>query len=413
MNSTPVRIGAAVLALAALLFAPLAVLAPKALAPLALIAGLAALPGYAAGDRRLPRTLRWAFLTMLAMLAWAGIAGVWAAVPDLVGSRLPKLVFITAVGLLLVVGTLALERGQRDRIGAALCFGIALALAVMAIDAYGNGALRKAIRDDPAYYGMAALNRGATVIALVIWPALAWLWQRARDSGRGILRGAAALLVVGLIGVLLLLESNSAGVAFAVGTAVFVAVTVARGLVTRGLALVVALGTMAAPLLPITLLSPNVAYEWASQVSSTAVHRIYIWRFVSDRILERRFTGWGLDASRSIPGADTYITQFDLALPFQTYGRMQALPLHPHNAPLQIWLELGLPGAVLFALLCGGLLLGVARGLPDRLAAAAAAAGILVAVALSSFSYGIWQTWWLAALWLTAAMTAGLLARRE
>ncbi len=413
MNGTAVRIGAAVLVLAAFLFAPLAVLAPKALAPLALIAGLAALPGYAAGDRRLPRTLRWAFLVMLAMLAWAGIAGVWAAFPDLVISRLPKLVFITAVGLLLVVGTLALDRSQRDRVGAALCFGIALALAVMAVDAYGNGALRKAIRDDPAYYGMAALNRGATVIALIIWPAVAWLWQRARDSGTGVLRGAASLLVAGLIGVLLMLESNSAGVAFVVGAGVFAAVMVAPWLVGRGLALVVALGTMAAPMLPITVLSPNVAYDWASQVSSTAVHRIYIWRFVSDRIQERRLMGWGLDASRSIPGGDTYITQFDLSLPFQTYGRMQALPLHPHNAPLQIWLELGLPGAALLALLCGGLLLGLARDLPQRLGGAAAAAAILVAVALSSFSYGIWQTWWLAALWLTAAMTAGLLARRE
>lgn len=411
MNGVSVRVGAGVLILAAFLFAPLAVLAPKALAPLALIAALAALPAFATGGRHMPPALRRAVLAMAAMLAWAGLASVWAEVPDQALARLAKLALITAVGTLLVAGTIALERGQRDRIGAALCCGIALALAVMAVDATGNGALRKAIRDDPAYYGMAALNRGATVIALIIWPAVAWLWQRARDSGTGSLRGAAALLLVGLIGILLMLESNSAGVAFAVGAGVFVAVAVARRLVSYALALVVALGIMAAPLLPITLLSPNIAYEWASQVSSTAVHRIYIWRFVSDRILERRFTGWGLDASRSIPGGDTYITQFDLSLPFQTYGRMQALPLHPHNAPLQIWLELGLPGAALFALLCSGLLLGVARGLPARLPAAAASAGILVAFALSSFSYGIWQTWWLAALWLTAAMTAGLLAR--
>jgi exopolysaccharide production protein ExoQ len=411
VNGVSVRVGAGVLILAAFLFAPLAVLAPKALAPLALIAALAALPGFTAGDRRLSPALRRAVLAMAAMLAWAALASVWAEFPDQALARLAKLAVITAVGTLLVTGMLAMESRQRDRIGAALCFGIALALAVMAIDAYGNGALRKAIRDDPAYYGMAALNRGATVIALVIWPAVAWLWQRARDSDTGSLRGAAALLLVGLIGILLMLESNSAGVAFAVGAGVFVAVAAARGLVTRGLAVVVALGTMAAPLLPVTVLSPNIAYEWASQVSSTAVHRIYIWRFVSDRILERRFTGWGLDASRSIPGGDTYITQFDLSLPFQTYGRMQALPLHPHNAPLQIWLELGLPGAALFALLCGGLLLGVARGVGGRLPAAAASAGILVAFALSSFSYGIWQTWWLAALWLTAAMTAGLLAR--
>ncbi|MDP7540640.1 MAG: hypothetical protein QF726_09330, partial [Alphaproteobacteria bacterium] len=311
MSNIFIRIWVAVLTLAAFLFAPLAVLVPKALAALALIATLAALPVYAAAGERLPQVLRWASFALAAMLVWAAIGGLWAEFPDQARARLVKLAFISAVGLLLVAGTLALEQPYRDRIGAALCLGIALALAVMAVDALGNGALRKAIHDDPAYYGVAGLNRGATVIVLMVWPAVAWLWQRARDSGKGAVRGAALLLIVALISVLLLLESNSAEVAFVVGAVVFVVVVVAPGIATRGLAALVALGTMAAPILPITVLSPNVAYEWVSQISATAVHRIYIWRFVSDRILERRFTGWGLDASRSIPGADTYIVQFD------------------------------------------------------------------------------------------------------
>ena len=33
----------------------------------------------------------------------------------------------------------------------------------------------------------------------------------------------------------------------------------------------------------------------------------------------------------------------------------------------------------------------------------------IVPIALSSFSYGIWQTWWLAALWLIATLTGMLL----
>ncbi len=122
--------------------------------------------------------------------------------------------------------------------------------------------------------------------------------------------------------------------------------------------------------------------------------------------------GWGLDSSRVIPGADIIITRFDSTLPWIPYGRMEALPLHPHNAPLQIWLELGLPGAALFALLCAAVLVAVARRVPEPLAAAAAAAAIMVALALSSFSYGIWPTWWLAALWLAAALIA-VMARAE
>jgi len=43
--------------------------------------------------------------------------------------------------------------------------------------------------------------------------------------------------------------------------------------------------------------------------------------------------------------------------------RAQRLPLHPHNAPLQIWLELGAVGWLLMAGLVAAALLAVARGL--------------------------------------------------
>ena len=88
------------------------------------------------------------------------------------------------------------------------------------------------------------------------------------------------------------------------------------------------------------------------------------------------------------------------------FGKMQLMPLHPHNAPLQLWLELGIPGALLFVAITACLLIAIARRLRDRLAAATAATVLLVAITLSSFSYGIWQTWWLAALWLAAGLTA-------
>ena len=115
----------------------------------------------------------------------------------------------------------------------------------------------------------------------------------------------------------------------------------------------------------------------------SAGHRLLIWSFVGDRIAEHPLRGWGLDSSRSIPGGS------DPIRPDETW-----LPLHPHNAPLQVWLELGVPGAVLFALLGGWLWLAVGRADWPRLYAAAAGGSLATAFVASVATYGIWQEWW-------------------
>ncbi len=72
------------------------------------------------------------------------------------------------------------------------------------------------------------------------------------------------------------------------------------------------------------------------------------------------------------------------------------VPLHPHNGPLQLWFELGLPGAVLGTLfwlwLWGRVGACAAR---DRLHGATAAATATVYLVIGSVSFGLWQEWWL------------------
>jgi O-antigen ligase len=84
---------------------------------------------------------------------------------------------------------------------------------------------------------------------------------------------------------------------------------------------------------------------------------------------------------------------------------VQILPLHPHNAALQVWLELGAVGAALAAALAW--LLGVAAA---RATCPAAAAGALASGAVTAMlSFGAWQAWWIAAGLLAAAACAGCL----
>jgi len=94
-----------------------------------------------------------------------------------------------------------------------------------------------------------------------------------------------------------------------------------------------------------------------------------------------------LDSSRAIPGGD------DPIRPGETW-----MPLHPHNAALQVWLELGAPGAVLFALLVATIWSALARVEWPRLFAAAAGASLTIAFVGCFATYGMWQEWWLGTL---------------
>ena len=108
-------------------------------------------------------------------------------------------------------------------------------------------------------------------------------------------------------------------------------------------------------------------------LSESWLQRIGYWRRAVDWIWARPLPGWGLDASRAFgPG----------------------IRLHPHDAALQVWMELGLIGAVAAAIVWASIFSGLSR--PARTpAAAAAAATATVYLAFGAVSFGVWQEWWL------------------
>ena len=73
--------------------------------------------------------------------------------------------------------------------------------------------------------------------------------------------------------------------------------------------------------------------------------RVEIWDYMSYRIFDRPILGWGLGSSPMLPWAEPNGALYHV--------RLVQAP-HPHNAILQLWVELGLPGlalGILFALL--------------------------------------------------------------
>ncbi|HET7594167.1 MAG TPA: O-antigen ligase family protein, partial [Stellaceae bacterium] len=148
----------------------------------------------------------------------------------------------------------------------------------------------------------------------------------------------------------------------------------------------------------------------APSLKESAIHRLIIWRFVADRIAERPLLGWGMDASRAIPGGEAHAS--DVMPEVKLTGIVTMLPLHPHDAALQWRLELGLAGALLCVAIVGLVLWRVAAGTAGPPAQRALALGCAAAVlTIAMLSFGAWQAWWLSAVWLTAALVAGVQPR--
>jgi O-antigen ligase len=136
-------------------------------------------------------------------------------------------------------------------------------------------------------------------------------------------------------------------------------------------------------------------------VSNSIDWRLAIWQRVIEVIQQNPMTGHGLGAFRTI---EEIIPSGEFA------GRLLA-PNHPHNMALQIWVELGVFGAAIFALMI--ILISFRLPDPSKLGVpgflAAALAGQFVAISLS---FDLWNDW----LWACAGILAAMfvvIARTE
>jgi O-antigen ligase len=196
-----------------------------------------------------------------------------------------------------------------------------------------------------------------------------------------------------------LLDGTAAKTALALSLPVAALLYLRRRLVARIAAALSVAAVLTAPLTLPRLADYQAVLHDADAVKNSFGHRLFIWDFAGKRIAEHPLLGWGLDSSRAIPGGKELI-RLD----------QRRMPLHPHDAALQVWLELGLPGAVLFALLLGWVWRCLAAAPWPRLYTAAAGGSLAAVYAVLSAGWGVWQEWWLATLAL-AVFTIIAMAR--
>ena len=388
----------------ALVVAPvIVVLQSKAMAPV----GLVALAFVVIAHLRARRSLPWprgpVVIAAAGLGLWAMVSALWAIEP---GRAIGTGASLAAMALLAGGAATAVrdaDDATRRRLALALAIGLVLGLATAALDALTGNAIRAAVRglrDVPAAL-VFGLKPAASVMALLLPLAVALRWPVL----------PRALLLLGGAAVLVALPGDTAKIAAVIGLLVAAATVLAPRVVPRLLGASIAAAILAMPLVVSTI--PSLPVE---RLPFSALHRMVIWDFTAERITERPVLGWGMEASRTVPGGrdmppGEILDRLRVTEPAQRAAfaapHVQVLPLHPHNGALQVWLELGAIGALIAAALAW--LLGAAAA---RAPSPPAAAGALASAAVTAMlSFGAWQAWWLAAMLLAAVVCVALPAK--
>lgn len=409
-SDLPDRTARSVIALAVLAIGPAVVLAP---AGMPIVLGLMAIGSIGVLIRNAGWPWRWTpcvplwIVPGLAFLLYLPASDLWTPLGDGVerALRLSVLLLFAALCWKAMAG---LTEEARRFLMWTLVAGIGIAILLLMVEtASGNGI--KVLLGGPAFSERpSTYHRAASVLAVLAGPLAAAIWSRGHPK-------AAILLSCILVAAIAVHASTAALVAVCVGlTATALAAVSARLAAAFGILALVASGLV----VPVIATAPKAvsAVTEAFPVPDyfSFQHRIVIWSFATDRSAERPWLGWGVRSSRYIPGADMVIGDHIADRPAlqplvpMTVRRPTAtvMPLHPHNAPLQARLELGLAGFGLLVLAVSAALWRAASN--GKTVRVAMLGGALAALAIWSLSFGLWQSWWIASVLLTVVLSASL-----
>ncbi len=327
-----------------------------------------------------PQRLLTGILISILLVAASGF--LWSQSPEEITRRLPRLSLLFASGLLSLAAIRQVTPKIAEGTMTLTILAITLALVVIAIeinfDFIGYRTLVAIFTQNtkPVLINANFVNQPALLTALYLWPVSLALWLK----GFRIL--SIALIAIALI-VFIPSNSQSVGIALVFGVLASLFTALFPRLMKICFSLAIIGFMVAMPLIPQFLQSFVQDYE--IKLPASGLYRLDIWNFVTGKILEQPYLGYGLEAARAIGANTGSLDHTGAPLRF----------LHPHNGFLQTWLELGLAGYVILGLFCLwivhriSLLSGARR---------AFSSGLLVCgLSLFAMAYGMWQSWIIAA----------------
>lgn len=237
-------------------------------------------------------------------------------------------------------------------------------------------------------------NRSAAALAMLLAGLVAALqfWPR---PALGVALGTTATLA--LIAVCLKSGSTTALLITVASITAFALALWSTKVATRTLQAAFLALTIA--MVPLAMVPKMLGIDKNMSLPLSFRERALIWSDLAHLTLERPWFGTGV---KSVRFSHTWKRE---AKENQAHDGTQRIYSHPHNGYLQVWLELGLLGAALFAI-AGTLLIGSVERLPKDMQKYALATAAATMVMIGP-GWGLWQPWLIAAIgfgWIALMM---------
>lgn len=394
-------------------FLPISLYAPKGLALLFIILAVAALSFklFHKSIKATPMLGRGPLVVVLALPVLGAISAVWSLSPTTTLKTALILGTTFYVGLLMVKLSSSLEGCERRFTEKSIIAGGLIGYSLLGIEQVSNAGITRLLQEMAGRHITERLdytlpfNQGMTVAALYLWPFAVILIRK--------LPFHASIPILALCaGSIFFSEAEAPGFALIVGAIVLILSRTMKTIMPRVLVFTVVIGTLFAPAILNLLPDPRTETPSLTKYSNSTLHRFIIWHTAQDHILEKPLIGSGLNSTRFLYSKqDRVIYKVTNPETGRSWGVFsEPIPLHPHNAILQVWMELGLLGAVCLTVFLVTILNWLRRLPVSRWEAASCFGFFTCALAIESISYGAWQGWWISGMWLSSALVVSALS---
>jgi exopolysaccharide production protein ExoQ len=340
--------------------------------------------------------LVWA--VFIAFVGWVMASAIWSPAKELAGESLRRIAAMAILAPLAVWASAQASPTHQDFAHKAILAGLGIALFILLFETLTNASINRIASPEKEPLAIAGdLGRAATATLALFWVGFACLKRRLDDPR----------IIVGFVG-------GSALIAFQFGTdlnavgIILGSVAALFALAFPRLAIALLSGAcglimICAPLLYPLINKVAIALAPGGQLPLSYGRRAQMWQAASELIAQKPIMGWGLGAGST----------FDQTVRYGGFD-WQLLQLHPHAAPLHIWLETGAIGAGLAAILivaAGG---AAIAAFGRQKAATSALVGGLTFLAINwAFSHAAWREWMWTSLAVLIAFALTLRMRRR
>jgi hypothetical protein len=368
---------------------PLMALVPRLVFIWVIVAAFAFLPFFVAQRTAIFHNISWRNVAlMLAALLYTGLSSLWSPSPKGLEMAL-NLCGMVLCGTLLMLAHPFLPAMDKHRMGLGFALGWGLGFALLLCEFFLNFPIFRWVNglSPTEFIGENVHKRAAALFAISLWPLAYLLEMRFK-------KGTAAVAVILFFFISGFLTSRSVLLGALVGMGVLFFSWHHASLARWALMAMIGFGVIFTP--PLFAMLPLAPPEVTGRFFDSAQHRMKIWALTAEHVIDAPVFGNGIDASRGIESkvkaqAARYMPEGNAVI-----------SLHPHNIFLQIWLD----GGIIGALIWGGLMLLLAdrtRYLPEASQPYALAA-IYCSLTLLSTTYSILQAWWMAGHLAVAVM---------